>query len=463
MEQDKPISEYLEEHYDKDLIECIEKENWEEPLEQQEKISNIEFNEEFKKSYELMENTRENILNTGPAGSGKSTLLKEFAKNTKKNIVICSPTGISALTVGGQTIHSFFRFPPKIIVDSDIERVHNNSIYKEMDALIIDEISMVRADLIDGIDLFMRMNGKDPTRPFGGVQVIPFGDLFQLPPVVDTSMGLTLDSIYDSPYFFDSKVMNNLDFKLKIIDLTKIYRQEDPKFVEFLNKVRIGEVNETDLDYINTRVNPNPSDDYTTLTTTNFIANTINHKRLALIPGKIHIYEAKIEGNFNKELKNPPVDIALKLKEGAKVIFCKNDCKGRWVNGTIGVVEECGKDYVKVKIKGSNTVYVSPIDWEKVKYEYDRSSKKIISKVIGKFTQIPLKLAWAMTIHKSQSQTLDRIHINISSGVWETGQTYVALSRCRTLEGISLDSKIKLSDIKVDPRITEFMKYIKEE
>jgi len=416
---------------------------------------NIELTDEFKEALDLMENTNESAFITGPAGTGKSTLLKHHKEITKKNVVFLAPTGIAALNIGGQTIHSFFMFPPKILVDGDVEKVHN-SMYKEIETFVIDEISMVRADVFDAMDKFLRLNGRDPNKPFGGVQIILFGDLYQLRPVVKREEGEFFYNFYKSPYFFDAQVMK--DFHFSLIDLTKVYRQNNPGFIEFLEKVRKGNVSDFDLRYINSRV-CKPSDEFITSTPTNFVANKINIEKLEKINNLLFKYKAKIEGNFNLEY---PTDLELNLKKDAQVIFIRNDNggggSGRWVNGTLGKVVECEKDHIKVKINNDSIHDVYPVDWDKRKYEYDRYTKKIIEKVVGTFTQLPLKLAWAITIHKSQSQTLDRLHINLSSGVWEPGQTYVSLGRCRTLEGITLERKINLSDIKVDPRVTEFLK-----
>jgi ATP-dependent exoDNAse (exonuclease V) alpha subunit len=432
---------------------------------------NIEINEDFKKALDIMENTNKSLYVTGPAGTGKSTLLKYFTGHTKKNVIVVAPTGLSALNVEGMTLHSFFRLPPKILDDYDVKKVYN-AVYKKIDAIIIDEISMVRADLFDAVDMFMRLNGREPRKPFGGVQMFLFGDLYQLPPVVENEMGAVINQIYESPYFFDAKVMKHFDFE--VINLTKVYRQKDSNFIEFLNKVRLGNIDSETLELVNKKVNEKKIEDSIIITPTNRVANFINNEKLSKLPTQMQTYKAKITGDFNLGVSNLPVDLELNLKKDAKVIFVKNDIKGQFVNGTLGKVEELGVDYVKVKLEDSSIVSVGAVDWDKIKYEYDSISKRIIAKVTGKFTQIPLRLAWALTIHKCQGQSLDKVHIDLSSGVWEFGHTYVALSRCRTLEGITLETKINLNDIKVDYRASEFLKkklnqsktlndYIKEE
>ena len=415
---------------------------------------NIELNDDFKRTLDLMENTNTSLLITGKAGTGKSTLLTEFVKQTKKNVVVVAPTGIAAMNIGGQTIHSFFMFPPKMLDQYDIKKVYRD-IYSKVDIIIIDEISMVRADLLDSIDMFMRLNGKDASKPFGGVQMCFFGDLYQLPPVVENEMGAVMQKIYKSPYFFDAKVMK--DFPLEIINLTKVYRQTDLSFIELLDKVRLGNIDLTALEIINAKASESKSKDSVVITPTNKVADFINNEELGKLAGKLHSYKAKIEGDFKFGITNLPIELELKLKKDAKIIFVKNDTQGRWVNGTLGIVEGLGKDFVMVKLKDNTIVTVQAVDWDKVKYDYNNSTGRITAKVIGKITQLPIRLAWALTIHKVQGQTLDGVHINLSSGVWEFGHAYVALSRCRTIEGLTLENPIWLNDIKVDYRVTEFL------
>ncbi|MDP3026151.1 MAG: AAA family ATPase, partial [Nanoarchaeota archaeon] len=277
-------------------------------------VEEIELNDDFKRTLDVMENTNESILITGRAGTGKSTLLKYFKDHTKKRVVVCAPTGLAALNVEGQTIHSFFRFPPKIIDPQDIKRVYNG-IYKLADIIIIDEISMVRADLLDAIDVFMRLNGREPMKPFGGVRMFFFGDLYQLPPVVENQDGPILNKVYASPYFFDSKVMKSFPFD--VINLTKVYRQKDPTFIEFLDKVRLGNIETEDLEIINKKVGEKKNEDAVIITPTNKVAILINNERLAKLPDKLYTYKAIVR-DFKISGINLPVDLELNLKRNAR-------------------------------------------------------------------------------------------------------------------------------------------------
>ena len=415
---------------------------------------NIEINEDFKEVLDLVENSDKSMLVTGRAGTGKSTLLEYIREHTKKRVVVLAPTGLAALNIEGQTLHSFFRFPPHIIDPHDIKKVYSG-IYKIADAIIIDEISMVRADLLDAIDVFMRMNGREPNKPFGGVRMFFFGDLYQLPPVVESQDGAVLNKVYSSPYFFDSKVMKS--FPIEIINLTKVYRQKDPLFIEFLDKVRLGNIETKDLEIINNKVGEKKNEDAVIIIPTNKVANFINNEKLDKLSGKLYTYNAAVSGDFKIRGINLPVDLEFNLKKEARVMFVKNDKNGQWVNGTLGKIIDLEDDNVKVELDDGTIVSTGAVDWDKIKHEYEPESKRILAKVTGKLTQIPLRLAWAMTIHKCQGQTLDNVHIDVSPGVWEYGHTYVALSRCRTLEGLGLETKIWPNDIKADYRVTDFL------
>ncbi len=421
----------------------------------------LDFTPEFRDAYNLMEHSSDCLFITGSAGTGKSTLLNYFRKNTKKKVVVLAPTGIAALNVGGQTIHSFFKFPLGVVTSKNIHAFPRTEFYKAIDTIVIDEISMVRADIIDGIDYFMRLNGRDKKKPFGGTQMIFMGDLFQLPPVVpsDDEQSLFL-SLYPSPYFFSASVFEKV--LLRIIRLNKIFRQRDVGFIELLQAIRTNQATEWHLKQINARVQhdfaPNENDFYITLTTRNDIADKTNTERLKLLKEPAKVFIGEIEGDFNTKLL--PTDANLTLKVGAQVMFVKNDPDGRWVNGTIGKVYEILQNTVKVLVEeeGKRKLLTAErVSWDMFRYEFDAQKKEIISDTVGSFTQFPLRLAWAVTIHKSQGKTFDKVVIDLGNGAFAHGQLYVALSRCRSLEGIVLKSPVRLRDIIVDSRIVEFM------
>lgn len=422
----------------------------------------IEINDDFQYALDAMELTNSHLFITGRAGSGKSTLLRHFRANTKKNVVVLAPTGIAALNVQGQTIHSFFGFPAKPITKADIKPRRFKKLFKKIDAIIIDEISMVRADMLDNMDYFLRLNAKIPSEPFGGIQMIFFGDLFQLPPVVTQDDRLLLEQLYySSPYFFGSHIFEKEKFqrKYEMIELSQVYRQKNRGFLKLLDNIRLNQFDYDDLETLNERVIPEYLADkgYVTLSTRNSIVNQINSQRLTRLNEVEFTYVAKITGDFSTRVH--PTDMALKLKKGAQVMFIKNDPQGRYVNGTIGVVSHLSNEAVQVKVEQTDgsykTIHVVPDEWELIKYKLD-ANNEIKSDVKGSFKQYPLKLAWAMTIHKSQGKTFDKVIIDMGRGAFEHGQTYVALSRCRTLDGIILKKPITPRDIRTDERVVEF-------
>jgi len=416
--------------------------------------------EEFKKALNLIENTRENIFITGKAGTGKSTFINLIRKNSTKKIAVLSPTGLSALNVKGQTIHSFFHFPPRLLTEEVIHNFKGNTrLFKAIDLIVIDEVSMVRADMLDTIDQFLRKYGRDEFLPFGGTQMVLVGDLFQLPPVVTSSEKQIIFERYKSPYFFSSFVFKNNDFKF--IEFNQIFRQSDEEFIKFLNLVRTGEVTSDDLRVLNKNVTEVLNDDYITLTTTNNIANAINEAHLREMDSKLFVYSAKIEGNFPTEGKSLPIELDLKLKKGARVMFVRNDKEKRWLNGTLGTVKDLEKDLIRVRIDksdGGSVVEVGLEEWENIKYSYDPVSHLVEEKVLGRLIQYPLRLAWAVTIHKSQGMTFDHINLDFSHSPFAHGQTYVALSRSRSMSGISLTQKIWPNDVIVDEEIKKNIK-----
>lgn len=427
-------------------------------LKKKEEFKEIEDNKEFSDMVEMMERTYNNIFITGRAGTGKSTLLRYFMRKTKKNAVVLAPTGLAALQVDGQTVHSFFKFPPSIIDSSHIKRINYGKLYKNLDVIVIDEISMVRADVLDGIDKFMRKNGNDPWKPFGGVQLIMFGDLFQLAPVVNNEIKPIMDKRYTSPYFFGAKAMEEI--ALKVIELKKVYRQKEEEFVNLLDLIRKGHVNEEVLGRINKRVDKNfnpEKNKHVILTTTNNKVNSINQKKLDELEGKEYSYEASTEGDFNLEGNNLPAEMKLKLKKNARVIFTKNGPERTYVNGSLGIVDDINEKFIKVRLDDDDSVIkVERAEWERMKYEYDTFNDKITPKTTGKLMQFPLRLAWALTIHKSQGQSFDKLYLDLDSGAFAHGQTYVALSRCRTLDGLVLKNPIWPSDVIIDKKIVDF-------
>jgi len=424
----------------------------------------ISLSQEFSGILDQLEYTNDHLFITGRAGTGKSTLLQVFRNTTKKRVVVLAPTGIAALNVRGQTIHSFFGFPPRLLNKTEIERRKNNRIYKNLDMVIIDEISMVRADILDNIDYFLRLN-RGLNMPFGGVQMVFFGDLFQLPPVVSTPFEKQyFQTTYQTPYFFSAKIMQNIS--LKMVELLHVYRQEERHFINLLDSIRLNSLDYEDFIYLNERNLPLPDEDdfYITLCSRNDIANRINEHELKTIPLPEVAYQAIVVGEFNPQLY--PTEFNLILKEGAQVMFVKNDLQKQYVNGTIGIVSEANYERIMVRIpdeRGTEkTIEVDKQEWEILKYENDAEKPQHINtKVIGTFKQYPLKLAWAITIHKSQGKTFDRVIIDLGGGAFESGQTYVALSRCRTLEGVILKQPLRNRDIIVDERITEYYEQVK--
>ncbi|MEZ4912037.1 MAG: AAA family ATPase [Saprospiraceae bacterium] len=426
----------------------------------------LRLNNDFNDILHELEYTFDNYFITGRAGTGKSTLLQLFRQTTHKRVVVLAPTGIAALNVRGQTIHSFFSFPPRIINKSEIKRSPNFHLFKNIDAIVIDEISMVRADIIDHIHQSLVLNRQNNSL-FGGIQMIFFGDLYQLPPVVSGVFEKQyFRTVYHSPYFFSAKIFEQID--LKFIELNKVYRQEEKDFIQLLDKIRTGNMDEDDFWYLNERFcAPENEDDHLliTLSSRNDIASTINKNKLESLPHPVVLFQAKIQGEFSPQLF--PTDYSLHLKIGAQVMFVRNDPFRRYVNGTIGIVKRIdeGKVYVVVVHDHTgveNEIEVEPADWDILKYEFNSVTPKEINiKTLGTFTQLPLKLAWAITIHKSQGKTFDKIMIDLGSGAFETGQTYVALSRCRTLNGVYLRNPIKYKDIIVDPRIQSYYNGLK--
>lgn len=415
----------------------------------------IELNADFKASLHEMERTNKCLFITGKAGTGKSTLLRYWQERTRKKVAILAPTGIAALNIGGQTIHSFFGFPPRPLKKEEMQLRRNRRLFQALDVLVIDEISMVRADLLEQIDYFLRVNRHNPA-PFGGVQMIFFGDLFQLPPVIaSVQEKMLFQQKYDSPYFFSAAVFEELD--IQMIELRHVYRQENRRFVRLLDAIRLRQIDYEEFEEINERYQEDLEDEdfYVILSARNAEVDRINKQKLADLNTEQYAYLAKVTGNVT----TLPAETPLHLKVGAQVMFLKNDPKRRYVNGSVGVVHDLTPDSVKVALLKPNGtmsyIDVEPFEWEVIRHSLS-DQQEINTEKVGTFTQYPLRLAWAMTIHKSQGKTFDRVIIDMGKGAFEYGQTYVALSRCRTLEGIVLRRPLKPQDILVDERIVEF-------
>ena len=410
-------------------------------------------------AYFLMEQSSETFFLTGRAGTGKSTLLNYFRTHTKKKHIVLAPTGLAAIQVGASTIHSFFGFPLRELVENDPEiRAWSSShprlkILWEAETIIIDEVSMVRADIMDGIDQSLRLNLKNDI-PFGGKQMIFIGDVFQLPPVSSENGKLQNDDDdgWRSPFFFSSSAYRQC--KPRIVELKTIHRQNDNDFIYLLNRLRTGVIDESDLAVLNERCIDKKDEFGVTLATTNAIADRVNEDQLALLRSTPYVFKGVIEGNFTEN--NLPAPKSLLLKAGAQVMMVKNDLFGRWVNGSIGKVESIDDREIRVRFRDGSVHVVERVVWEQKQYEWDKKAHTITFSVVGLYKQFPMRLAWAITIHKSQGLTFDSLTIDLGKGAFAHGQLYVALSRCRTLSGIRLKRKISITDILVDDQVAGF-------
>ena len=427
-----------------------------------------ESNRELELARQFIERTDTNVFLTGKAGTGKTTFLKQLRANTPKRMVVVAPTGVAAINAGGVTIHSFFQLPlspyiPGMSFSESGRKQYSFSkekknILRSLDLLVIDEISMVRADLLDAIDSVLRRY-KDHTRPFGGVQLLMIGDLQQLSPVVKENEIHLLSAHYPTFYFFGSHALQQSNYVT--IELKTIYRQTDQQFVSILNAIRERKIDASLLAKLNERYipgfNAESADGYIRLTTHNHTAQQYNESRLAALPTKAYSFQAEVKGNFNEALY--PADATLQLKQGAQVMFIRNDesGQGRYYNGKIGHIQSVSADNIIVRCNDDDTSFrVEPSEWANSRYILDESTKEIREEIEGTFRQYPLRLAWAITIHKSQGLTFEKAVIDAASS-FAHGQVYVALSRCKTLEGLVLASPVNAAAIISDDTVADFM------
>jgi len=395
-----------------------------------------------------------NIFLTGRAGTGKTTLLRKFLDRVGDKAVVLAPTGVAAVNVGGQTIHSFFKLPPRMLDAGDVKRLPNGRVIRAMETLIIDEVSMVRADMLDAIDRSLKLNRKN-RRPFGGVRMILSGDLHQLPPVVRGEEVQILQERFGGAYFHKAPAFADGAFSL--LALKHVFRQEDPAYLNMLGAMRNGRVGEAEVATIQSRVSRRTaleaSETHVVLTPNNASAWRINQARLEALDTSARTFEAEIKGEFDD--RSHPTEQELELKLGARVMVLKNDPEGRWVNGSIGHVEGFEEDSVLVKI-GSEVHRIEPALWEKYKYTVDKETEKVSREVVGAFKQVPLRLAYAVTVHKAQGLTLEKVYIDFDSGMFAHGQAYVAFSRARSLEGLELSRPLRPRDLVFDRAAFDF-------
>jgi ATP-dependent DNA helicase PIF1 len=403
--------------------------------------------------YRKLEASNKHTFVTGEAGSGKTILLKYFKKHTNKRIVVLAPTGIAAINVEGQTIHSFFNIKPGILEPRSIRlKPETQTILECLDTIVIDEISMVRADTLDAIDFALRRLKRNGAA-FGGIQLLMFGDLYQLPPIVsDPALKKYFKLRYGGYFFFNATVWRQTN--LEIYQLKKVFRQKGKEFRDILNSIRSGQVNQAVINELNKRAEARlPKDGVVTLAATNKVVDEINKQKLGMIKRKEFIYEGELEGKPDSMSTSERI---LNLKVGAQVIMTRNDPQKRWFNGSLATIAKLQRESITVKIN-NNTYDVPRHTWDRLSYSFDQVNNRISQKVSGSITQYPLRLAWAMTIHKAQGQTYKRCAIDLKDGVFAHGQAYVALSRCKSLSGLYLLSPIIPSDISVAPEVIEFM------
>ncbi len=397
-----------------------------------------------------------NLFLTGRAGTGKTTLLRRFMADAGDTALVLAPTGVAAMNAGGQTLHSFFKFPPRLIEPQDVKRLRTARLMKAAETIIIDEISMVRSDMMDAIDRSLKLN-RGSKRPFGGVRMILSGDLHQLPPVVRGEEAEILLERYGGPYFFNAPAFREGEFAL--LALKHVFRQADPRFLALLGAMRQARLTPSDerllQDLVSDRTAVEASDTHVVLTPNNANAFRINQARLDELGGQQKIFEARVNGTFDE--KSYPTEADLELKVGARVMLIKNDPEGRWVNGSLATVEGFNGANVLVALDG-HVYEIEPAAWEKYRYSLDPETKKVSREVVGTFRQLPVRLAYAVTIHKAQGLTLDKVYIDLDRGMFAHGQAYVAFSRARSLDGLEISRALRPRDLVLDRNAFAFGK-----
>ena len=434
-------------------------------------------NPELQNALQIIQYTQRSLFLTGKAGTGKSTFLRYIAAHTKKKHIILAPTGIAAINAGGSTLHSFFKIPFHPLLPNDsmfsVRNIRNTlkynsekiKIIREVELIIIDEISMVRADIIDFIDKVLRIYSRNMREPFGGKQLLLVGDIYQLEPVVREEDRRLLSPFYHSSFFFDAKVFEY--FLLVSIELRKVYRQSDPVFISILDHIRTSQVPMSDLQKLNQRVGARLDESDSklaiTLSTRRDTVDYINDSQLKLLPGEPTLFRGNIQGEFPES--SLPTPMELYLKTGAQIIFIKNDIEHQWVNGTLGTIIGFDDDDAKIYVRTENgqDVMVEPAAWSNMRYHFNEVEKKIEEEEIGRYEQYPLRLAWAITVHKSQGLTFNQVKIDFTGGVFAGGQTYVALSRCTSLEGISLQEPIRQNEVFVRNEVKQFARHYNDQ